>query len=80
MPVKFTPKRSIPAIALWRHLGYTHDLPWSVGLRVEVDGVLQDQVHKVLMRSPGRNHARACAVSCAAAFYPLAGMRPVVRM
>ena len=67
---------SIPTTALWQHLGYTHDLPWSLGLRVEVDGVLGDEVHQVVMRS-WREGNVSTYVSCVAAFRPLVGKQYV---
>ena len=65
---------SVPASALWRHLGYTHDLPWSLGLRVEVDSVLGDLEarQEVVMR---RTASGNVYVPCAAAFRPLVGMQ-----
>ena len=65
----------LPALALWHHLGYTHSLPWPLKLRVEVDGVLESQVHEVVMRreDPTRR-TNGATVTCAAAFFPLAGM------
>ena len=66
---------SIPATALWRHLGYTPSLPWSLGLRVEVDGALEEQRHQAVLRVYEKSGGSA--VTCAPAFRPLAGKQHV---
>ena len=63
----------IPATALWQHLGQEHDLPWSLGLRVEVDGVMGERHDAVMQGEVGRG----CYVLCAAAFCPLVGKQHV---
>ena len=65
-------QRSISAHTLhtlWQHLGHTHDLPWCLILRVEVDGVLGDQEFEVVMQA----HGLRGSISCPAAFRPLVG-------
>ena len=65
---------SFPATDLWRHLGCTPSLPWNLDLRVEVDGVLKEQRHGVVMWRGGN---ASTYVACAAAFRPLVGKQLV---
>ena len=62
--------QSFPGRALLEHLGHVHDLPRSLGLRVEVDGVLGEQVHDAVVKGDSY-------VFCAAAFQPLVGKQYV---
>ena len=66
------PQQSVPINTLGEHLGSTPSLPWSLGLRVEVDGVLGDEVHQVVVRRQGRG-----AYIPGAVFLPLVGMQHV---
>ena len=66
---------TIPAAALWQHLGPTPSLPWSLGLRVEVDGVLEDEVHDALIKTYPTGSSTY--LFCAAAFRPLVGKQYV---
>ena len=70
----YYPTRYVPTHSLWQQLGQMHDLPWSLSLRVEVDGVLGDRVHRVVMRRHGRG---AASITCTAAFRPLVGKQYV---
>ena len=68
------PHRSVPIHTLWKHLVSTPSLPMNLSLRVEVDGVLEDRVHRVVMRS----HCSGGAwITCAPAFRPLVGKQHV---
>ena len=58
-------RRSLPALALWHHLGYTRCLPWSLKLRVEMDGVLGSQEQVVMTKNVNRENHGA-RVTCAA--------------
>ena len=62
-----------PAAALWQHLGRTPSLPWRLGLRVEVDGVLGER-RKAVMKE---GVCQSRYIKCAAAFRPLMGKQCV---
>ena len=73
--VPWRQKLCFPACDLWRHLGYTHDLPWTLGLRVEVDRVLAEEVHEAVVKK--YNNGATTFLFCAAAFRPLVGKQYV---
>ena len=63
-----------PVAELWQHLACTPSLPWSLDLRVEVDGVLEEEVHEAEMQVYASGGAY---IKCDAAFRPLMGKRHV---
>ena len=64
-------QQSVPRAPLWQQLGYIPECPWSVGLQVELDGVLLPEVHPVMVRD--RASESNLRISCAAAFRPVVG-------
>ena len=65
---------SFPSGALWKQLGRKHDLPWSLSLRVVVDGAPRAQLHAAVMRGDRNGGAH---IHCGPAFRPLAGKQLV---
>ena len=62
--------QSISTFSLRHHLGPMPALPWSLGLRVEMDGALGEERYEAVMRGNGHGGAH---VYCYPAFKPLLG-------